>query len=54
MEGRDEGIMHGRTQNSCTAGAFYADTPRSGAITAPEEALAEGSVVCLGETRGIS
>jgi hypothetical protein len=54
MEGRDEGIMHGRTQISCTAGAFSAEIRQSGGITAPKEAVAEGSVACLGETRGIS
>jgi len=52
MEGRDEGIMDGRAQNSQAAGPFSDETSRARLIAATTEAVADGGVACLGETRG--
>jgi len=51
MEGREEGIMDGRAQNSGAAGPFYDATLRARPISATAEVVADGGVARLAGTR---
>jgi hypothetical protein len=53
MEGIEEGIMEGRTQNSRAAGPIPANTRRARLIAATGEGVADGGVACLGRTRRV-
>ncbi len=53
MEGIEEGIMEGRTQNSRAAGPIPANTQRARLIAATGEGVADGGVACLGRARRV-